>query len=269
MSLDQVERCAAFLYGARSQDRILERIPPALKPQSLGDAYAVQDRLFTLLGDCTGGWFLGCTNPDIQRQLGMTHPYAARLRKSAVHPSPVHLEVAPALPVVLEVEFAFRLGEDLPARAKPYSMDEVVDAVLSVHPAIEVVISYLSDWTRQPFFDLVADNGTDGALVYGEGTTAWQKLDLDFIDATLFVDGARVQSGSGQNIEGGPLTMLVWLANHVSRKGVGLKAGQICNTGSCTSIHYVEKNCTATASFTHLGEVRVNLSPSPGNEEQG
>ena len=269
MSLDQIERCATLLYRARSQGRLLERIPVSLKPQSLSDAYVVQDRLFALLGDCTGGWFLGCTNPDIQRQLGMTHPYAARLRRSVLHLSPKHLEIAPELPVVLEVEFAFKLGRDLPARSKPYSTEEVVDAVISVHPAIEVVISYLSDWTHQPFFDLVADNGTDGALIFGKGTDVWRNIDLETIDATLIVDDVEVQKGSGGNIEGGPLTMLVWLANYVSQKGVGLKAGQICNTGSCTSIHYVEKNCTATAIFSHLGEVNLELSQSPASEEQG
>lgn len=269
MSPEKIDRCAALLYRARSGAQLLEQIPVELKPQSLQDAYAIQDRVFEMLGASTAGWFLGCTNPDIQRQLGITHPYAARLRATAVHSGPARLEIPSALPVVLEVEFAFKLGSDLPSRVEPYSVEEVGDAVISVHPAIEVVISYLANWTHQPFLDLVADNGTDGALVYGAGTSTWRDIDIDAVEATLSVDGEWVQSGSGKNIDGGPLTMLVWLANHVSQKGGGLKAGQICNTGSCTSIHYVENNCTATASFSNLGAVTLDLSPSSPTEQQG
>lgn len=260
MSADIIERCAAFFQTARSNGRLLAELPADLKPHSLADAYAVQDRLFELLGGRVGGWFLGCTNPTIQRQLGIGHPYAARLMDSVIHASPVRLAFPVELPVVLEVEFAFRLGADLPARKLAYSIQEVAEAVATVHPAIEVVISHLADWTQQPFLDLVADNGTDGALVYGDGLEAWQDLDLNKVVATLTVDGEVVEEGGGTNIDGGPLAMLTWLANHVSQKGLGLKAGQICNTGSCTSIHYVEKGTQAVATFSDLGSVSIEVA---------
>ena len=260
MTPDVIERCASLFYRARSEGRLLAEVPAELKPQSLDEAYAVQDRLFELLGTDTGGWFLGCTNPEIQRQLGITHPYAARLLPCVLHPIPALVAIPVALPVVLEVEFAFRLGSDLPARSTEYSIQEVADAVASVHPAVEVVISHLEDWTHQPFFDLVADNGTDGALVYGDGREHWRDIDLGTVTASLRVDDELVQTGTGKNIDGGPLAMLTWLANHVSRKGLGLQADQICNTGSCTSIHYVEKGCTAVATFSHLGSVTIELS---------
>lgn len=262
MSPDTIERCAEFFHTARTNGRLLAEVPGALKPKTLADAYAVQDRVFELLGGNPAGWFLGCTNPAIQRQLGITHPYAARLMESVVHPSPARLAFPGELPVVLEVEFAFRLGKDLPARAASYSMEEVADAIATVHPAIEVVISHLADWTKQPFLDLVADNGTDGALVYGDGLAHWRDLDLQKVVAQLCVDGEVAQIGSGANIDGGPLAMLTWLANHVSDKGLGLRAGQICNTGSCTSIHYVEKHTTAVATFSDLGSVTIELSES-------
>ena len=239
---------------------MLTGLPHDLSPQSLDEAYAVQDRLFDLLGIETGGWFLGCTNPEIQSQLGITHPYAARLLSPVLHPSPGRVVVREGFPIVLEVEFAFRLADDLPPRNTAYSVEEVADAVASVHPAIEVVVSYLKDWTHQPFFDLVADNGTDGALVYGDGVTDWRDIDLSLVSVELMVDDTLLQKGAGKNVDSGPLSMLAWLANHVSRKGVGLKSGQICNTGSCTSIQYVDRGSRAVAVFTDLGSVELELS---------
>ncbi len=259
MSPDAIERCALLFHSARSEHRLLTGLPTELSPQSLEEAYAVQDRLFELMDVEAGGWFLGCTNPEIQQQLGINHPYAGRLLRSVLHPSPASVVVAETLPIVLEVEFAFRLASDLPPRSAPYSMVEVAEAVATVHPAIEVVISHLSDWTGQPFFDLVADNGTDGALVYGDGITAWRDIDLNTVTTTLIVDDRPVQKGAGSNIDGGPLAMLVWLANHVSKKGIGLKAEQICNTGSCTSIQYVDRGARAVAIFAGLGSVTLDL----------
>ena len=260
MSPDAIERCASLYYTLRTNNHLLDQLPAELKPQSLADAYAVQDRLFEMLEVEIGGWFLGCTNPDIQRQLGITHPYAARLLRPVLHPSPAVVAVARQLPIVLEVEFAFELGADLPSRPAPYSTEEVAGAVATLHPAIEVVVSHLADWTHQPFFDLVADNGTDGALVCGDGVSAWRDIDLFAVNATLTINDQLVQQGAGANIERGPLAMLTWLANHVSDKGIGLERGQICNTGSCTSIQYVEPGSTAVAVFDDLGSVRVELS---------
>ncbi len=45
----------------------------------------------------------------------------------------------------LEAEIAFLIGKDLPPREKPYSRDEVVAAIASCHPAIEVIESGLTD----------------------------------------------------------------------------------------------------------------------------
>jgi hypothetical protein len=43
----------------------------------------------------------------------------------------------------LEGEFAFRLGRNLPPRAKPYAKDEIADSVMAVAGAIEVVARVL------------------------------------------------------------------------------------------------------------------------------
>ena len=224
------------------------------------EAYAVQDRLFEMLGAELGGWFLGCTNPAIQAQLGITHPYAARLMRAVLYPSPAVVAVPRGLPIVLEVEFAFRLGRDLPPKDAPYLQEQVAQAVAAVHPTIEVVVSRLAEWTRQPFFDLVADNGTDGGLVYGDAVSEWREIDLSGVSVELSVDGGTLQTGTGKNIDGGPLAMLTWLANHVSDKGIGLKEGQLCNTGSCTSIQYVDNGASASAKFEGLGSVTLELT---------
>ena len=80
--------------------------------------------------------------------------------------------------MVIECEFAFRLAHDLPARDEPYTREEVAAAVGSVHAAIEVVAGHIDDWINQDVWSVIADNGTDGAVIVGDGTADWRDIDL-------------------------------------------------------------------------------------------
>lgn len=257
-----VERAARFLLDLRRSRRLADGLPQHCQPVTVEEAYAVQDRLFELLDEPTGGWFLGCTNPEIQRQLGLDDPYCARLLESSIHTSPAVIDIPSPLSAVLEVEFAFTLGRDLPPRSAPYDEDEVAGAVATVHPAIEVVISYFVDWTNQPITSLVADNGTDGALVYAEGVEDWQGVDLSSLATSLSVNGRDMREGRGANVLNGPLSALMWLANARSRHGDGLHAGQIHNTGSSTSMYFASPGDVAVADFGPLGTVSLEISCS-------
>ncbi|MDH3689105.1 MAG: fumarylacetoacetate hydrolase family protein [Gammaproteobacteria bacterium] len=258
MKREQIARAAEIVQQAREKGELLTEIPTACRPSTLGEAYAIQDHLIVLLDEQIVGWFLGCTNREIQQQLGLGDPYSARLLASSLFTSPATLAFPPDLPVVLEVEFAFKLGQSLPRRSPPYSEQEVASAVAAVHPAIEVVIGHFVDWTHQDVYSLIADNGTDGALVVGDGAEQWQDLDLRQIEVSLIVNGEQTREGRGSNVLQGPLSALTWLANHVDRKP-GLRQGHIINTGSCTAMYFVNPGDIAVADFGPLGQVTLKL----------
>jgi 2-keto-4-pentenoate hydratase len=259
MTPEAIDRVARILRILRLGHQLIENLPDECRPETLQEAYAVQDRLFELLGEETGGWLVGCTNPAIQTQLGLQEPYAARVLASSLFKSPARLHLPTTLPVVLEVEFAFTLRNDLPQRATPYSEDEVASAILSVHPAIEIVLGHLRDWPSKDIFSLIADNGTDGPLVFGAGVTDWRSLDLTAIAVTLSVNGAMVRQGAGSKVMQGPLSVMTWLAN-CAQRAPGLRAGQVINTGSCTPMYPAEHGDLAVADFGPLGSVTVELA---------
>ena len=261
LSADAVERAARALLDARRSGALLPGLPEDLRPRGLADAYAIHDLLFALLGEPAAGWFLGCTNPEIQRQLGLPGPYRARLLASTVHEGRPALALDPARfpSITLEVEFAFRLARDLPARDAPYAAAEVAGAVAAVHPAIEVVTSHFEDWTRQPIWSLIADNGTDGALVLGPGREDWRDLDLPAVRATLEVNGILLRDGAGAAVLGDPLAALTWLANDLARAGESLRAGQIINPGTCTAMVPARPGDRAVARFEGLGAAEVRF----------
>ncbi len=260
MSEAAVGRAARVLLAARRDRRVIEGLPEACAPSSLADAYRVQARLFELMERPRCGWFVGCSNPEIQRQLGLPEPYRAPLLADTIFESPACLEPELYPSITLEVEFAFCLSRDLPPREAAYAGEEIAEAVETLHPAIEVVSSHLADWTRQPIFSLIADNGTDGALVIGPGKSDWRGLDLAEVEVVLEVNDRTERRGRGANVLGDPFNAFVWLANACSGAGVALKAGHLHNTGSCTAMVHVSAGDRARASFSGLGDVEVTFA---------
>lgn len=257
---DQIDRAAALLADARARNILLDSIPEDIRPRTIGEAYAIQDRLAERLGREAAGWFCACTNREIQAMLGLAEPYYARLFRSLVLESPAEIRTADFPPIAIECEFGFELGRDLPPRGPAYGRSEVVDAVAAVRPTIEVVAGYLKDWPKQDVFSVIADNGTDGALVVGAPIADWQGIDLKAVPVELRVNGRIERHGSGANVLGDPLEAFVWLVNARARDGDGLKAGHVHNTGTATSLYWSRPSDSFEADFGPLGTVRLKLA---------
>jgi len=256
----EIERAAGILVEARRGNAVIDGIPEDCRPVNLADAYAVQERFIARLGMDVGGWFGACTNTVIQDMLGLDEPYYARLLAPFIFASPARLDAKAFPPMVFECEFAFRVGRDLASRNAPYARAQVEDAIVAVHPSIEVVAGHLKNWPEQDVFSVIADNGTDGALVYGKGVEDWRGLDLVQAGVTLTVNGKLERSGSGEKVLGDPLGAFVWLVNALTRDGHTVRAGHIHNTGTATEIYWAQPGDVAEAAFEGLGTVSLTIA---------
>ena len=169
MTPEAIDRAARILAAARVEKYQIDALPDACTPRTLDDGYAVQARLLELLGTEPAGWLLGLTNEYMQRIFDVDRPYYARLLMPNLHRSPARFGRDDFLTRGLECEVAFRMAKDLPPRDRPYAIEEVAEAVAAMHPAIEVVNAHFTDWLNLDVPNILADNGTDGALVCGAG----------------------------------------------------------------------------------------------------
>lgn len=134
---------------------------------------------------------------------------------------------------VAEAEFAFRIGRDLPPRAAPYAVDEVLGAVVALHSAIEVPDSRYADFATVGAPLLIADNACARQFVLGPAAPGnWRAIDLSAHRVTGHVTGQPDRQGIGANVLGDPRIALAWIANELSRRGVTLGAGQVVTTGT-------------------------------------
>jgi 2-keto-4-pentenoate hydratase len=251
MSREKAERTASLLVEARRTRQWLAALPPECRPADEGEAYAAQEAVLRRLG-AVGGWKTGAPSA--------TSPASfAPILAAAIHPSPAQLPASELRLFGLELEIGFRIGKALPKRDKPYGREDVMAAIQSMHPTIEIVESRYVDLRAQDKLSALADNTSNGALVYGAAASGWEKADLSRPPGRLAIDGKVAVEVTSGNSGGDPLRLLAELATHCAKRGRALKPGDIVTTGSCTGLIFAKAGTRVSAEFDAFGKVEVSF----------
>src|SRR5262249_23769266 len=170
-----------------------------------------------------------------------------------------------------EAEFAFRFGRPLPKREAPYAVEEVLEAVESLHPAIEIPDSRYNDYARVGAPQLIADDACACWFALGPATPAdWRGPDLAGHAVVVYRNEELAAQGSGANVLGDPRLALAWIANELSRFSDGLRAGDIVTTGTCITPFPIAAGDRLRADFGEFGLVVTTLSKIlPGRSGKG
>jgi 2-keto-4-pentenoate hydratase len=248
-----VEVAGEQLARARAGRHLIDPLPDRLLAD-LASAYRVQRAAVAALAGPTVGWKLGATAGPVQRLLRLQAPFHAPLIAGECYPSGARIGLAPGTRGV-EVELAFRLARDLPARKEGYPPEAILPALGSLHPALEVV------GTREARALLdglhaIADFGLNIAFVHGPAIAGWRGLDLAGVGARCVVDGVEAARGTSAVVLGSPLLALAWL----TRQGVALRAGDWISTGSITGITPLHPAARVVGDFGPLGRVELRVA---------
>ncbi len=273
----ETRNASDLLWDCWQHGRRLASIPEPIRPNSREDGYAVQALLEGRSAAPLFGWKIAATSTAGQAHINVTGPLAGRLlaeraidlsrRSDAAETDPEltfgvnHMKVA-------EAEFAFRMGRDLPPRTEPYSVDEVLAAVATLHPAIEVPDSRFDDFTIVGAPQLIADNACAHQFVLGPATSAnWRAIDL--VEHRVAGTVGRpfqgrheprlTREGRGANVLGDPRIALAWLVNELSSLGITLKADQVVTTGTCLVPLPIQPGDQITMDFGVLGGVSARM----------
>ena len=249
MSPEHIEAAASALADAR-RGQAIAALPDSAWPQSEADSYAIQEAVLRRLGERVGGWKVGFSPEG-----GI---FCAPIYASAVYQSPAQLPARGFHLIGIECEIGFRVNHALSQRDRHYSRDEVLAAV-SLHPTIEVVDSRYQDFRSLDRLQVLADNFSNGALVYGAAAAGWQDLDLVHPPIAVTADGKAFADCTGLRA-GDPIGLLVDLVNHVANKRGGVPAGTFVTTGTHTGMVFTEPGTHIRADYGPLGQVEVSFS---------
>jgi 2-keto-4-pentenoate hydratase len=245
----QVEGAAALLVDARRGGQPLRRLPPELAPATVNAAYAIQDAVIDALGGA-GGWKVGAKSPTDE-------PSCAPIPAALVFASPKEFGPGELRLRGIEAEIAFRIGRDLPPRARAYAIDDVASAVASIHAAIEVVESRFEDFRATEPLAVLADSNSNGALVVASPVAAATRIDQMRQSVRLHFGADRIADVVGGNPAGDLWRLLAWLANHCAARCGGLRKDAIVTTGSCTGMAFAAPGTRVVAELDGLGLVEV------------
>ena len=261
--LDETATQAAsdLLFTHWRDGAVLDALPEALRPGTRAEGYAVQARLEARSARPLFGWKIAATSAAGQTHINVDGPLAGRLLCEMVFEDAATLPFGANRMRVAEAEFAFRMGRDLtPRPGAPYGVDEVMAAVATLHPAIEVPDSRFADFTAVGAAQLIADDACAHQFVLGPATDAqWRGMDLAAHPVRGSVNGV-VAEGRGANALGDPRLALTWLVNELSGLGVTLGAGQVVTTGTCVVPMPIAPGVEVVADLGILGATKMRFT---------
>lgn len=260
MPADAERELALLLAQLRREERCRSGLAERLVPPDHDAAYRVAGLVADMLGWRRAGWKIAATGAAMQQALRTTGPICGRVFTPFVHASPASLGYPSLLHPIAECEYVATLGADLPARARPYGEDEVREAVASLAPGMEIAeCRFAHDDTFPPLAAILADGSGSGRLVLGTPIPDWPQRNIAGQQVVLQVDGRERRRGTARDSLAHPLVPLTWLADALSRTGIGLRAGEIVSTGTCTGMLRVRPGEDHVADFGPFGEVRVRF----------
>jgi len=247
MTPDQIERAANALVAAR-RGAAIASLPADAIPQSEADSYQIQDAVRAKLGERVGGWKVGIS------PLG--GHFAAPIYASTVVPSPASLPAKGFKIIGIECEIGFRFNKALPARPQPYTRHDVLEAA-SLHPTIEIVDSRYQDFRSLDRLQVLADNFSNGGLVYGPASSNWDGIDLAHPPIEVTADGKHFADCTGLRA-GTPIELVLAAVQHANGRG-GVAAGTVITTGTHTGLVFTEPGVKIAADYGRLGRVEVSF----------
>jgi 2-keto-4-pentenoate hydratase len=237
LSQAEVNVIAAALFRQHEHREPFQPLPDRVP--TVADAHDIQDAYVQMLLDkeqtTVGGYKVALTSKQIRDWLKLHEPCAGQVLANRIHASPYTARVADFVRLSIETEVCVVLDRDM---SGPCTTGDVRGNLRSVHCAYELVEDRGADLTALDAKSLTSDNSWNGGIVIGPAGP--RDLDLVNRGGVLKVNGAPFREGTtAETMDGDPLDAVVWLAQHLGKRGGAIKAGQPVMTGSIMQSQFI------------------------------
>ncbi len=256
--LDAISR---RLVAARMAAEALPDFPGAL-PDSLDEAYAIQEASIARWGDTVAGWKIGMIPADDRLRVGderLAGPIfkssIVRIESGATRTMPIYEGGFAAV----EAEFVLELGCAIHPSGTEYSDADLIELVSSLYVGVEIASSPMAAINQLGPTCVVSDFGNNAGLLLGPAVADWKSRDLDSMTAKVMIDGDVVGDATANAIPGGPLAALRFLLGFAAARSIELPEGTFISTGAATGIHDVSVSSAARVDFGSFGWFNVKF----------
>ncbi|MFN3944692.1 MAG: 2-keto-4-pentenoate hydratase [Allosphingosinicella sp.] len=233
---EDVEAIAGRFVEARRAARRLDAYPGPL-PDTLDDAYAIQDAAIARWNRPVIGWKIGRVGSPLSDRFGVDRLAGPIFHSRPAATDPVAMPVFAGGFAAGEAEFLLRIAAVPPEGKRRYSLDEAADLIDAVHAGIEIASSPLEPINRIGPIAVISDFGNNNGLVVGPEVPDWRNSGFEDWTVTTFIDGEEAGSGRASAFPDGPIGAARFLFELMARRGIALRPGQWISSGAVTGIH--------------------------------
>lgn len=255
-SPDAAMAIAERLVAAR-RNRCSMAAYPGRAPESLAQAYAIQDAAIGMVSDAVAGWKVGGVPASLQPLLGAARvagPVFSRNVWLANSGEKLRLPAIVGGFAAVEAEFVARIGSDIDPRKTHWTLDEAAAVIDRVFVGIELAGSPLPIINDLGPTVSASDFGANAGLVLGPEVKDWRD-DLDRIEVSAIINGDCVGAGTAGSLNGGVVASVRFLLEHCASRDRPLNAGALISTGALTGVHRVSPGDDITCVFAGVARI--------------
>ncbi len=263
MALDQTltRQLAERLDAAERDGRQIRQFSLDHPDITIDDAYAIQRAWVArkiARGRTLKGHKIGLTSKVMQRSSNISEPDYGALLDDMFFADGTDIPVGRFIEPRIEVELAFVLRDRL--RGPNCTIFDVLKATDYVTPAIEIIDARIQrvdqeTKTTRKVFDTISDNAANAGVVLGGRPFKPTELDIRWVSAILYRNGAIEESGVAAAVLNHPANGPAWLANKLYPFDVALEPGQVILGGSFTSPIPARAGDTFHADYGPVGSI--------------
>jgi len=233
---------------------------PGVIPETLVDAYAVQDAAIAAWPDAVVGWKVGYIAAERRDASGDDRLLGPIFRRNLQQAGQAtRIAVFAGGFGAIEAEYVLRLDADAPADKLDWTPDEAAAHPATLFIGLEVASSPLATINVLGPRVVISDFGNNNGLVVGDEIADWAGLDEVRLRVESRIDGAVVGSGGATTLPGGLRAAFAFALARSARRGRPLRRGELIATGNATGIHEIAPGQRAEVIFDGHGTITVDV----------
>jgi 2-keto-4-pentenoate hydratase len=212
---------------------------PGVFPETLDEAYRIQDEAIAAWGKPVIGWKVGRILPPLSERFGadrLAGPIFASRQATPLGDGPAMSVFAQGF-AAGEAEYLLRIGGTPPAGQTSFTLEETAELIETVHVGIEIASSPLGSINKLGPIAVISDFGNNNGMVIGAEIADWRSSGFEDWDVTTSIDGTEVGRGRAASFPDGAIGAARFLFELMAKRGIALEPGQWISSGAVTGVH--------------------------------
>lgn len=228
---------------------------PGPVPETLEDAYAIQNAAIALWDRPIAGWKVGRIGGELETKFGENR-FVGPMFADSIWPDGASFPCIEGGFAALEAELVAVIAA--PEESKSYTPADCAALVKAWHVGIEVAGSPLAPINDLGPLASIAGFGNNMGLILGPEVAI---DDPDAAQCTTLIDGEVFGPRHAGMLPGGPLAAVAFALNKLQALGHAIPEGTLISTGAITGVHAVHAGQACEARFEPGATLACTVTP--------